>query len=177
MLKEKRKIMGLLHIYCGDGKGKTTAAIGLAVRAAGAGMKVCFVQLMKGRDTSELSVINHISDISVKRCDKDYGFFRNMTDNDKAEITACHNEMLKNAFKGDYDMIILDEFNSAYHYGLLDKEFAKHLILNGREYCETVLTGRNPDEVFLKSADYVSEICCVRHPYKKGISARKGIEY
>jgi cob(I)alamin adenosyltransferase len=100
-----------------------------------------------------------------------------MTDNDKAEITACHNEMLKNAFKGDYDMIILDEFNSAYHYGLLDKEFAKHLILNGREYCETVLTGRNPDEVFLKSADYVSEICCVRHPYKKGISARKGIEY
>jgi ATP:corrinoid adenosyltransferase len=73
--------------------------------------------------------------------------------------------------------ITLDEFNSAYHYGLLDKEFAKQLILNGREYCETVLTGRNPDEVFLKSADYVSEICCVRHPYKKGISARKGIEY
>ncbi|MBO5377050.1 MAG: cob(I)yrinic acid a,c-diamide adenosyltransferase, partial [Ruminiclostridium sp.] len=85
MQKEKRTIMGLLHIYCGDGKGKTTASIGLAVRAAGAGMKVCFIQLMKGGDTSEIETMGLIPDITVKRCDKVYGFVKNMRDRDKAD--------------------------------------------------------------------------------------------
>ncbi len=169
--------MGLLHIYCGDGKGKTTASLGLAIRAAGAGMKVCFVQFMKGGDTSELKTISLIPDITVKRCDKAYGFVKNMSDKDKADITACHNELLKYAFSGGYDLVILDEFNSAYGYGLMDKVLAEKLIINGKSSCEIALTGRNPADVFFRSADYVSEICCVKHPYEKGITARKGIEY
>jgi len=169
--------MGLIHIYCGDGKGKTTASIGLAVRAAGAGMKVCFIQLMKGGDTSELETIGLIPDITVKRCDKAYGFVKNMSDMDKADITVCHNELLKYAFSGGFDLVILDEFNSAYGYGLMDKVLAEKLIIDGKNKAEIVLTGRNPAEIFIDNADYVSEICCLKHPYQNGVTARKGIEY
>lgn len=169
--------MGLIHIYCGDGKGKTTASIGLAIRAAGAGMKVCFVQFMKGGDTAELETLNLISNITVKRCNRAYGFVKNMSEEDKTDISACHNELLKYAFEGGFDLIVLDEFNSAYGYGLMDKALAEKLILNGKEKAEIALTGRKPAEIFLKSADYISEICCVKHPYQNGITARRGIEY
>lgn len=169
--------MGLLHIYCGDGKGKTTASLGLALRAAGAGMNVCFVQFMKGGDTAELNTLRLIPNISVKRCDKAYGFVKNMSESEKKEITACHNELLEYAFGGRFDMVILDEFNSAYGYGLMEKARAEELILGGRDKCEIVLTGRDPADIFVRSADYISEILCVNHPYKKGIAARKGIEY
>lgn len=169
--------MGLIHIYCGDGKGKTTASLGLALRAAGTGMKVCFVQFMKGGDTAELAAIKLIPNIFIKRCDRVYGFVKNMSDNDKAEITACHNELLKTVFDGNYDLIILDEFNSAYDYGLMNKKFAEKLILCGKKNAEIVLTGRNPANVFIHEADYISDIHCVKHPYQKGIPARKGIEY
>lgn len=169
--------MGLLHIYCGDGKGKTTASIGLAVRAAGAGMNVCFAQFMKGGYTSEMSALNLIPNITVMRCDRDYGFAKNMSESDKIQITECHNSLLKKAFLGSFDMIILDEFNSAYSHGFLDKEAAESFILNGKNNAEIILTGRYPAEIFLNSADYISEINCVKHPYKSGISARKGIEF
>lgn len=90
--------MGYLHIYCGDGKGKTTASLGLAMRAAGAGMKVCFVQFMKGGETAELDTLRLIPNISVHRCDKEYSFLWNMSDEDKSEITVRHNELLATAF-------------------------------------------------------------------------------
>ena len=140
-------------------------------------MKVCFVQFMKGGETSELDTLRLIPNISVQRCDKKYGFFSGMSDRDKAEITACHNSLLKNAFNGSFNLVILDEFNSAYGYGLMDKALAQELILSGKSSCEIALTGRNPDDVFVQEADYISEICCVRHPYEKGIAARKGIEF
>lgn len=169
--------MGLIHIYCGDGKGKTTAAIGLAVRGAGSGMRVCFAQLMKGSFTSELNTLALIPDIDVMRCDRDYGFVKNMSDDDKALLTMCHNGLLKKSFSGDYDMIILDEFNSAYYHGLLDKTAAAEFILNGRKNAEIILTGRDPAGIFTDAADYISEIGCIRHPYQNGVSARVGIEF
>ncbi|MCM1023063.1 MAG: cob(I)yrinic acid a,c-diamide adenosyltransferase [Prevotella sp.] len=169
--------MGLLHIYCGGGKGKTTAAIGLAVRASGAGMKVCFVQLMKGGFTSELSALKLLPNIEITRCDKDYGFVKNMSGTDKISIAECHNNLLRNAFSVGFDMIILDEFNAAYFHGLLDKKSAENFILNGKKNAEIILTGRNPAEIFINSADYISEIKCVKHPYKNGVSARRGIEF
>ncbi len=169
--------MGLLHIYCGDGKGKTTASLGLALRAAGAGMKVCFVQFMKGGDTSELNTLHLIPNITVIRCDRDYPFSQNMTEADKTEIAECHCRLLSEAFGGGYDMIILDEFNSAYRYGLMDREAAKEFILNGKSSAEIILTGREPEDTFVNAADYISEIKCVKHPFEKGITARKGIEY
>lgn len=173
--------MGLIHIYCGNGKGKTTASIGLAVRSAGAGMKVRFVQLMKGNDTSELNSLRLIPNITVDRCDEDYGFTFAMSNEDKEKITQCHNRILLQALmlaqNGEIDLLIVDEFNAAYAYGLVDKELAERLVLNKPEALELVITGRNPAADFIAAADYVSEIQSVKHPFKSGVSARKGIEF
>lgn len=169
--------MGLLHIYCGEGKGKTTAALGLALRASGTGMKVCFLQLMKGGKTSELESLKHLPNIKVIRCDRHYPFFKNMTEADKADITVCHNELLEEAFSGGFDMVIVDEFNSAYRYELVDRELAQKLIFDGLKSAEVILTGREPNKIFTDAADYISEIQCIKHPYEKGITARKGIEF
>ncbi|MCM1335155.1 MAG: cob(I)yrinic acid a,c-diamide adenosyltransferase [Bacteroides sp.] len=168
--------MGLLHIYCGDGKGKTTAAIGLAIRAAGAGMSVRFVQLLKGGATSELEALALIPKITVTRCDREYGFVKNMSGAEKRSITECHDRLIADAFTAKADMVILDEFNAAYGYGLLDRAAAERLIFEGVKKAEVVLTGRDPAEAFTSAADYLSEIKCVKHPYEKGIAARRGIE-
>lgn len=173
--------MGLLHIYCGDGKGKTTAATGLAVRAAGAGMKVHIIQLLKGSETSELSVLRNIGGITLERCDRNYGFVWNMTDADKREITLCHNALLEKGYSlarsGDIDMLIIDEFNAAYRHGLLDRNAAEKFLTEKEGDTELVITGRDPAEIFIGAADYISEIKCVKHPYTKGINARRGIEF
>lgn len=173
--------MGLLHIYCGDGKGKTTAALGLAVRAAGAGMRVHIIQLLKGSDTSELSVIRSIPEITLERCDRNYGFVWNMTDEDKRGITECHNSLLEKGYSmvrsGEVDMLIIDEFNAAYRSGLLDRAAAEEFLTEKPGSAELVITGREPAQMFVDSADYVSEIKCVKHPYTRGINARRGIEY
>lgn len=169
--------MGMMHIYCGDGKGKTTASLGLALRAAGAGMSVCFVQFMKGGATSELNALKLIPEITVMRCDKNFGFFNSMTDSDKADITACHNRLIAAAFKSNADVIILDEFNSAYELNLIDRKNSEQLIFNGRINAEIILTGRNPAGIFIEEADYVSEIRCIKHPFQKGVTARRGIEF
>lgn len=169
--------MGMLHIYCGDGKGKTTAAIGLAVRAAGAGMSVFIAQLMKGRDSSEVGVLRTLPAVTLVRCEKDLGFVKNMSEADKEQMKVYHDDMLKKASVCGCDMIILDEFFSAYNYGLLDREYARRAVFSLLENAEVILTGRSPDKIFTGRADYISEIKAVRHPYEKGITARKGIEF
>lgn len=167
----------MLHIYCGDGKGKTTAALGLALRAAGSGMRVHFVQFLKGSETSELVSLARIPEITVLRCDRNYGFTFNMSDADKAALTACHNAMLRRIRERlpETDLLVLDEFCAAYRQKLLDCALAEQLIAECG--AELVLTGRDPAQRFLDMADYVSEIHAVRHPYEQGIAARKGIEY
>ncbi len=171
----------MLQIYCGKGKGKTTAAIGQAIRAAGNDMRVHFVQFLKGSPTSELSILERISNIRILRCDKDYGFTFTMSETDKAKITACHNRMLSEAMDGVYqkqtDMLILDEYFPTYQCNLFNKELATRLVYALHEKTELILTGREPEQKFLDLADYVSEIQCIKHPYEKGISARAGIEY
>lgn len=171
----------MMHIYCGDGKGKTTAALGLSLRAAGSGMRVGFVQFLKGGETSELCSLARIPEITVRRCDRNYGFSFQMTDADKAAITRCHNALLTEARewvqRGEVQLLVLDEFLAAYRLELLDRKLAWELVSGFPPACELVLTGRDPEPAFLDIADYVSEIHAVRHPYQKGISARKGIEY
>ncbi|MBQ3841768.1 MAG: cob(I)yrinic acid a,c-diamide adenosyltransferase [Ruminiclostridium sp.] len=167
----------MLQIYCGEGKGKTTASLGLALRMAGAGMKVAFVQFMKGGDTAELASLSLIDNIDVMRCDRNYGFYSTLSDSDKAKLSACHNDLLDRAFGGTHDAVILDELNFAYGHGLMDCEKAKSLILGRKNDIEIVITGRSPADVFVDAADYISEIKCIRHPYKNGVTARKGIEY
>ncbi len=171
----------MLHIYCGDGKGKTTAALGLSLRAAGCGMRVHFVQFLKGSPTSELAALARLPEITVLRCDRDYGFTFSMTPETKEKLTACHNAMLAAAmdrlYAGGTDLLVLDEFCAAYNQGLLDRELAARLVHGCPAGTELVLTGRDPAPQFLEAADYISEIRAVRHPYTSGIPARRGIEF
>lgn len=168
----------MIHIYTGEGKGKTTAAIGLAVRMAGYDKnKILFIQFLKGGYTGEMKMLEASHNITVMRCDKNYGFYGKMTEGDKESITASHNKNITYALEhmNEFEMIVLDELFAAVGYGLIDLETVKRLV---RTYGgELVMTGRNPDEWFLKKADYISEINCVRHPYDKGVAARKGVEY
>lgn len=171
---------GLTHIIYGMGKGKTTGAVGCALRAAGSGMKVVFVSLMKDGTSSENSMLEKCG-IKLMYCDRNYGFTFEMTDKDKQEITACHNALLGKALElaqnGEADMLVIDELFCAYEYGLCDKELAKSIVSCKPENVELVLTGHDPDEFFLQAADYVSRVESPKHPYEKGIAARKGIEF
>ncbi len=171
----------MLQVYCGDGKGKTTAALGLLLRAAGAGMRVHFVQFMKGGVSSELVSLACLPNVAVRRCDRDYGFTFRMSDIDKAQITACHNTLLAEVqevlVQGSAELVILDEFFAAYNHCLLDRTQAERLVQTCPASVELVLTGRNPAAQFLEQADYVSDIRAVKHPYIKGTAARRGIEY
>jgi len=167
----------MIHIYCGDGKGKTTASVGLAVRMAGYKRRVLFMQFLKGSYTGELEILEKCENVTVMRCDRNYGFLPGMTDTDKQNIENCHNANLKYALDNmsNYDMIVLDEIISSYNYSLADKEMVKKIV---SEYIgELVLTGRDPDEWLCERADYISEIKKVKHPYDNGIVAREGIEY
>lgn len=167
----------MIHIYCGDGKGKTTVAIGLAVRMAGYNKKVLFMQFLKGSYTGELEILQKCENITVMRCDKNYGFFRSMTDSDKENIIKCHNENLEYVLKNidSFDMIVLDEIFAAYNYDLADREKVKEIVEKYKG--ELVMTGRDPQEWFVGRADYVSEIKKIKHPYDRGITAREGIEF
>ena len=169
----------MLHIYCGDGVGKTTASVGLSIRAAGHGMKVLFCQFMKSGESGELNVLRSISNIDVLTPDCKIGFVWKMTEAEKDGVTDSHNRMLKYIIKNThkYDLIVMDEFNSTYELGMIDRNSSYEYILETKNVKELVLTGRNPDKKFCDIADYISEIQFVKHPYEKGIPARKGIEF
>lgn len=181
MIYIKEILKSMIHIYCGDGKGKTTAALGLAIRAAGSGMNVHIVQFLKGNPTSELQSIELIPNITISRPQKNYGFTFSMTDSQKAELTVCHNALLYDAIQkiksGEIQLLVLDEFFAAYNNNLIDRTLAEKTVFEKYDNCELVLTGRNPSENFINFADYVSEIKAVKHPFANGITARKGIEY
>lgn len=173
--------MGLNHIYCGNGKGKTTAALGLAIRGAGHGMKVCIFQFLKSSDTSELKPLEKTDGISVIRSTENFGFTFQMSDEEKQRVSRIHNEMLLKAkalteTKGA-DMLIFDELLDAYNLNLLDRNLADEICLRHYDTIEIIITGRDSENKFLASADYVSEIKAIKHPYEKGITARPGIEY
>ena len=159
----------MIEIYCGSGKGKTTASLGLTMRAAGAGMRVLFVQFMKGGATSELASLRQLG-VEVRRCDRDYGFTFRMTEADRTAITACHNELLAGVSAAmqqkQADLIVLDELFSAYNAGLLDRAAAQQLLQECPPETELVMTGREPAACFTDVADYISEIQAVRHPYE-----------
>lgn len=172
----------MIHIYCGDGKGKTTAAIGLAARMAGNGGRVHIAQFLKGSESGEISFLKNVvknnAEITVSRLDRDYGFYKNMTESEKAEITNCHNAVLQDALSmlDSLDMLVLDEIFAALNYGLADMGTVKR-IMEGCGETELVLTGREPGKYFLGAADYISEIKKIKHPFDMGVKARKGIEF
>lgn len=172
---------GMIHIYCGDGKGKTTAAIGLAVRAAGCGMKVLFARFLKNENSGELKVLDSVPEIEVLHLERSYGFFNTLTEEEKEEVRQMYGGLWDNIKKriscGEFRMLIIDEFMAAYRYGLIDREEAAGFLKEKPEGLEMVLTGRDPAPELTSLADYVSEIRKVKHPFDQGILARRGIEF
>ena len=167
----------MIHLYFGDGKGKTSAAAGMAIRAAGNGRKVAFVQFMKGGFSGEIEILRNIENIAVFRSRRDLGFFRDMSDEERAEAAQICLELLEKgrqaAANGGF--LILDEITHAVNYGLAPEERVKEILL--AKDMEIVLTGRKPKEFMIESADYVSEIKKIKHPYDAGAAARKGVEF
>lgn len=172
---------GLLHIYCGDGKGKSTAAAGLAVRMAGYGKKVLFSRFLKTENSGELAVLRSLEQVKIVPVPKSFGFFWNMTQQQKEEARRMYHEVWDETqrlcMSGEYDMLVVDEFMAAYRYGWIPNEQAVSFLKNRPDHLEVVLTGRDPAQELIELADYVSEIKKVKHPFDRGVNARKGIEY
>lgn len=172
---------GLVHIYTGDGKGKTTAAVGLGIRAYGRGLKVLMVQFLKGAETGEMKTLEALKPgFRLYRSKEILKFTWNMTEEELAETRQVQKEILEYAVneinKGGWDMLILDEALGALSSGMLELKELMEFIKGKPDCLELVLTGRDAPEELIELADYVSEIKCIKHPMEQGIPARKGIE-
>lgn len=171
---------GLIHIYCGDGKGKTTASLGLAVRCSGHGNRVLIVQFLKSRPTGELKSLALLPGIELMRGKETKKFTFQMTAEEKAQVLQEHLalfEKVKEKCSGEnIDLLILDEVIGACNTGVFDKNILIDFLKNKPKELEVVLTGRNPAPELVELADYVSEICKRKHPFDKGIPARTGVE-
>lgn len=165
---------GLCHLYWGDGKGKTTAAMGLALRALGQGMRVSVVQFMKDGRSGELGLLERLG-AKVWRGRPGTKFPKNMTEEERAEVRALQTGQLREALAEPCEMLILDEACAALRFGLIEEGLLQYAVLH-RAY-EVVLTGRGPAGWMLDAADYSTEMRCEKHPYQKGIAARKGVEF
>lgn len=174
------KSTGLIHIYCGDGKGKTTTGMGLCARAAGFGYKVLIYQFMKDNKTSERKTLEHAENITWLDGLAQEKFSFQMSEEEKKERREFYNaqfdKVTKKAVEEDYDVLFMDETIYTIRAGLLDEEKVLDFLEHKPEHLEVILTGQGPSEALMEKADYVSEICMRKHPYQKGIPARKGIE-
>lgn len=167
----------MIHIYTGDGKGKTTAALGLALRASGAGLKVYIGQFVKGKFYCELNALKKIKNIKVEQFGR--SCFIKCGPN-KKDIKAAKNglERIKEILvRKNYDVIILDEINVAIKFNLVRLKEVVNLIEKVPKKTEIILTGRWAHPKILKLAHLVTEMKDIKHYYKKGVKARKGIEY
>lgn len=172
---------GKIHIYCGNGKGKTTAAAGLAVRMLGAGGKVFFAQFLKDGNSSEIRFLKkHASpDFTAYACGTGRFLSGNRPPPDE-EIRRAQQTLAeagKALCSGEYDLVVLDEVLGALQGGLLREETLLSALRNRAVGTEAVLTGRNAPESLLKAADLVSRVQCVKHYYETGRAALRGIEF
>jgi cob(I)alamin adenosyltransferase len=175
-------VKGLIQVYTGDGKGKTTAAIGQGIRACGRGNRVYMVQFLKSHYTGELASIKRLEpDFKVFRFERERDFIWNLNAEQMLELK----EDIKKAFEfvqsvmktQECDLIILDEIMAVMRNGLLKVKDVVELLKSKPPAMEVILTGRNVPEEIQELADYISEIVSRKHPFEKGIAAREGIEY
>jgi len=169
---------GLVHVYTGNGKGKTTCAFGLAMRAKGYGLDVCVVQFMKAKPDNSAKSASSIG-IDVYQFGLD-GFTSkgNLRKGDMTKAKDGLDFVKESIDEKRYDLIVLDEINVALDFGLLNVNDVLHVVIGRPKGLEMVLTGRNAPQDILDIADYVTEMCEKKHPFKTaGKHAREGIEY
>lgn len=175
--KIKQLSKGYVQLYTGDGKGKTTAALGLALRASGHGLRTYIGQFMKGQRYGELEALRDHPFITLEQ----YGDLRCIR---REEVTAEHvtqaHQGLERARKamlsGDYDLIVLDEVNVSIWFGVLATEEVLTFLDQRPEHVEVILTGRRAPQPLIDRADLVTEMRMVKHYYQQGVTARLGIE-
>lgn len=180
MSSNQSQNQGLIHIYHGDGKGKTTAAIGLCVRMVGAGGTVAFIQFLKGRNTSELEPLKQLG-VQIARTTDVKKFVKSMSPQElelcKQDIQRCFGLFKQAIGSGKFDLVVADEMLHTVNHDFISLEELIHTLEEKYPSTEVVLTGRNPSKDVCNIADYVTLMSMEKHPYTKGITARKGIEY
>lgn len=171
---------GLTHLYIGTGKGKTTAAMGLALRALGAGERVYVCQFLKSGHSGELAMLVRLG-ATVSPAGRVDKFTFQMTEAEKEECaagcTTCLHQAAAALAGGDYGLVLLDEVVDAVNCGMLACQEVLDALEAKSPATEAVLTGRNPDPRLVELCDYVTDMACVKHPYQQGIGARHGVEY
>lgn len=168
---------GLVHLYWGEGKGKTTAAMGLALRALGAGQRVTVVQFLKSGASSELAPLRAAGAAVYAGKAAGGKFVFQMDEAEKAATRAIQTQNLRRALESPCDLLILDEACAACRLDMVDPALLRSAVLHRPAGREVVLTGRDPAPWMQQAADYSTEMRCHRHPYERGIAARKGVEY
>lgn len=177
-----QKETGKIHIYAGDGKGKTTAGVGLAVRAAGSGLRVLYTQFLKDGKSSEIKILKEIKQIEFFRGEPVRKFVFAMPDQErvhtKEQCEQYFSEIVAKAESGAYDLLIMDEIIAAMNVNMLDIQEVICFLKKKPQDLEVVLTGRDPAPQLIELADYYSEILARKHPYEtEKLQARKGIEF
>ena len=169
----------MIHVYTGDGKGKTTAALGLALRAAGHGRRTYIGQFMKGQDYGELRAARMLGDLlTIEQYGKPTFVHVDRVTEEDIRMARCGLATARTAMLGGtFDLVVLDEINVALHFGLLSLQDVLELIDARPPQVELVLTGRRVPQAILDRADYVTIMQEAKHPYRRGIQARKGIEF
>jgi len=172
------KERGLVMVYTGSGKGKTTAAVGQAVRAAGHGYRVYMLHFMKGRDYGEFLAAGRLPNLTIVRAGRDVFVNRENPAPVDVELARDGFKQAKQAiFSGDYDLVVLDEINVAVDYGLIKESDLFQLLADKPAGVDLILTGRGASPELIRRADMVSEILAIKHHFDCGIKGRKGIEY
>lgn len=173
--------LGLIHFYYGDGKGKTTAALGLALRALGCGKRVVLVQFLKNTPSGELEALAHFDSMMVFRGKAGAHFTFAMTEEERRQTKAIHEDNLARAIalaqSGQCDLLILDEVTDALQTGMLGEALLRDAVLKKPDGLELVLTGHNAVDWLVQTADYVTEMKKHKHPFDRGVAAREGVEF
>lgn len=170
----------MIQAYFGNGKGKTTAAIGLSVRCVGCDNKLLFVQFLKNNDSAEFKVLEGICGIDILYSDEHYEIYDNLNKERTPALTKAYTKLLFDDTKnkaGSYQMVVLDEILDAVEYGYIDEDELIKLLSEIKEHSEIILTGHSLTERIANVSEYISEIKEISHPYTKGVLAREGIEY
>jgi cob(I)alamin adenosyltransferase len=166
-----------VHVYTGGGKGKSTAAFGLLVRAVGHGLRCCLVQFLKKGNYGEIQILRQLPGVRIEQFGSGHWVRRPPDPEDRRlaqEALACAEAVVS---PGDYDLVVLDEINVALVRGLVSWDAVRRLLSHRHPTTELVLTGRGAPRALLEQADVVTMMLGMKHPYHRGVDARAGIEY